>query len=241
MGGDLAKRNQCLYYRYHQDHGHTIKDCRTLHDHLEQLVKVKRLKQFMHQPFGQGSQVGSGYQREAISKPPLGTINVILAIPSQTKSHTSEVMSIAARQDTEEQVPEFKWVKIEVWPTLGFSDKDKIETYQPHDNALVVTLLIGGYDVKRVLVNQGSEVEIMYPDLYKRLNLKLEDLLRYDYPLVGFDRKMVIPKGMIKLPVQTRAEIVEMDFIVVDAFSLYTAILAKSWLHAMGAIILLCT
>lgn len=99
----------------------------------------------------------------------------------------------------------------------------------------MVTLLIGGYDVKRVLVNQGSEAEIMYPDLYKRLNLKLEDLLRYDSPLVGFDRKMVIPKGMIKLPVQTRAKIVEMDFMVVDAFSPYTAILARLWLYTMGA------
>lgn len=99
----------------------------------------------------------------------------------------------------------------------------------------MVTLLIGGYDVKRVLVNQGSEAEIMYPDLYKRLNLKLEDLLRYDSPLVGFDRKMVIPKGMIKLPVQMRAKIVEMDFMVVDAFSPYTAILARLWLYTMGA------
>ena len=165
----------------------------------------------------------------------MGTINVILAALSQTKSHTSEIISITARQDTEEQVPKSKRVRIEVRPTLGISDKENIGTYQPHDNALVVTLLIGGYDVKRVLVHQGSEAEIMYPDLYKRLNLNLKDLLRYESPLIGFDRKMVIPKGMIKLPVQTRAKIVEMDFIVVDAFSPYTAILARLWLHTMGA------
>ena len=30
--------------------------------------------------------------------------------------------------------------------------------------------------MKRVSVDQGSGVEIMYPDLYKRLNLKPEDL-----------------------------------------------------------------
>ena len=39
---------------------------------------------------------------------------------------------------------------------------------QPHDDILVVTLKIGGYDVKRVLVDQDSSVKIMYPDLYKR-------------------------------------------------------------------------
>ena len=39
----------------------------------------------------------------------------------------------------------------------------------------------------------------MYPVLYKRLNLKLEDLTGYDSPLFGFDRKVVIPKGQIRL------------------------------------------
>ena len=37
--------------------------------------------------------------------------------------------------------------------TLGFSDEDKAGTIQPHDDALVVTLRIGGYDVRRVLVD----------------------------------------------------------------------------------------
>ena len=56
--------------------------------------------------------------------------------------------------------------------------------------------------MKRVMVNQGSGVEIMYLDLYRRLNLKLEDLTTYDSPLVSFDGKVVIPRGQIRLPVQ---------------------------------------
>ena len=57
-------------------------------------------------------------------------------------------------------------------------------------------------------MDQGSGVEIMYPNLYKRLNLKLEDLTSYDSPLAGFDGKVVIPKGQIRLPVQTGSEVV---------------------------------
>ena len=53
---------------------------------------------------------------------------------------------------------------------MGFLDEDKIGTIQPHNDALVITLRIWGYDVKRVMVDQGSAAEIMYPDLYKRLN-----------------------------------------------------------------------
>ena len=39
----------------------------------------------------------------------------------------------------------------------------------------------------------------MYPDLYKGLGLNPEDLNKYDVPLVGFDGKIVTPKGVIRL------------------------------------------
>ena len=43
-------------------------------------------------------------------------------------------------------------------------------------------------------------------------------------------------RGQIRLPVQSGSETVEVDFIVVDAYSPYTAILARPWLHALGAV-----
>ena len=79
--------------------------------------------------------------------------------------------------------------------SITYSKADLEGTSQLHDDALVVTSRIGGFLVKKVMVDQGSGVEIMYPDLYKGLGLKLEDLSRYDTPLVGFDRKIVTPKG----------------------------------------------
>ena len=120
-----------------------------------------------------------------------------------------------------------KRARMEVQPSLSFSDEDKIGTIQLHDDALVVTLRIGGYDVKRVMVDQGSCVEVMYPDLYNGLNLKPEDMTVYESPLVSFDGKLVIPKGQIRMPIQAGSEVVEVDFIIVDAYSSYTAIVAR--------------
>ena len=97
----------------------------------------------------------------------------------------------------------------------------------------MVILKIEGYDVKWVMVDQGSGVEIMYPDLYKGLNLRPENLTAYDSPLVSFDGKVVISKGQIRLLVQAGSEVVEVDFIVVDVYSPYTAIMAKPWFHAL--------
>ena len=109
-------------------------------------------------------------------------------------------MSVA-RLSSEDSNSEPKRAKLSIQPAVSFSNEDKIGTIQPHDNALVVTLRIGGYDVKRVMMDQGNGAEIMYLDLYKGLNLKPKDLTAYDTPLVSFDGKVVILRGQIRLPV----------------------------------------
>ena len=77
------------------------------------------------------------------------------------------------------------------------------------------------------MVDQGSAVEIMYPDLYRGLNLRAEDLTPYSSLLVSFEGIVIIPKGQIRLPVQTSSETVEVDFIIVDTYSPYTAIVTR--------------
>ena len=66
--------------------------------------------------------------------------------------------------------------------------------------------------------------------------MKLEDLTAYDSLLVSFEGKTVVPRGQIRLPKQTSLEVVKVDFIVVDAYSPYAAIVAKPWLHTLGAV-----
>ena len=129
-----------------------------------------------------------------------------------------------------------KRAKIGVPLVLGFSDEDKVGTIRPNDDALAVMLRIDGYDVKRVMIDQGSAANIMYPNLYRGLNLKPKNLIAYSSPLVSFEGKMVVPKGQIRLPVQIGTDVVEVDFIVVDVFSPYTAIMGRPWLHTLGIV-----
>ena len=75
-------------------------------------------------------------------------------------------MSVA-RLSSDETNHEPKKARVEQPLVMGFSDENKIGTIQPYDDALVITFRIGGYVVKRVMVDQGSTTEIMYPDLYK--------------------------------------------------------------------------
>ena len=95
MMGNPEKRNHNLYCQYHQDYGHTTKDCRSLWDNLDQLVQEGKLKQLLHHSSGQGSQANSESRKDIPSRPPLGTINVIFATPGRTGSCLSRVISIA--------------------------------------------------------------------------------------------------------------------------------------------------
>ena len=91
-------------------------------------------------------------RRDASSRAPLGIINVILAALGRTGSHPSRVMFVS-RPPIEDSSHEPKKARMEIRLALSFSDEDKVVTIQPHDDDLVVTLRIGGYDVKRVLVD----------------------------------------------------------------------------------------
>ena len=122
------------------------------------------MKQLLHHSSGLGGQTNSWPERENPSRPPLGTINVIFVAPGRTGSCPSRVMSVAYLS-FEDGSHEPKRVRLKRPLVMGFSDEDKIRTIRPHDDALVITLRIGGYDVKRVMVNQGSAAEIMDPNL----------------------------------------------------------------------------
>ena len=127
MVGNPEKRNRNLYCQYHRDHGHSIEDCRSLWDHLDQLVREGKLKQLLHHSSDLGGQTNSRSERETPLRPPLGTINVIFAAPGRTGLCPSKVMSVA-RLSFEGTNHESKRVKVERHLVMGFSNEDKVVT-----------------------------------------------------------------------------------------------------------------
>ena len=59
----------------------------------------------------------------------------------------------------------------------------------------MVSVKILGFNMKRVMVDQGSGVKIMYPDLYWGLGLTQKDLSKYDTSIVTFDGIVVTLAG----------------------------------------------
>ena len=157
-----------------------------LKDHLGQLVKVRYLKDFVVDLGNRGTKQGT-QQRGNPLPPPLGVIEVIYATPKGiAMTRRKGVLAIMLVEDFLGKQPSKKKMKFTREP-IAFDDDDLQGTIQPHDDALMVIARINGFIVKRVMMDQGSGVDVMYLDLFKGLELKSEDLSRYDTPLVNFD------------------------------------------------------
>ena len=99
----------------------------------------------------------------------------------------------------------------------------------------MIKLRISDSNVKRVLVDQGSCSEIMYPDLFHGLGLKQSDLQPYDAPMVGFSGESVRPMGEITMTVHMGPISLDTEFLVVNVLSPYKAIMGRRWLHRLRA------
>ncbi|XP_075655030.1 uncharacterized protein LOC142625225 [Castanea sativa] len=171
MVGDSSRRNQNLYCTYYKDKGHTTEQCRVLKDHLEQLVKAGHLKEFLVE-MGNQETGQEGQPRRNPLPPPLGVIKVIRAVPRGIRAlATRGVQAVISTEDNISEQSSGKRPRYTRQP-IAFDDDDLEGTTQPHHDALIVTARIRGFIVKRIMVDQGSGADVMYPDLYKGLGLK---------------------------------------------------------------------
>ena len=73
--------------------------------------------------------------------------------------------------------------------------------HHSYSDALVITARLANANVHRMLVDNGSVMDIIYFDAYRRMGLTGSELSPTTSPLYDFTRDHVIPKGTIKLAV----------------------------------------
>ena len=132
--------------------------------------------------------------------------------------------------------PAPKRLRKETTEEIVFTDCDLEGVQLPHSDALVVTMQIGDFEVKRILIDSGNSAEIMYDSLFKGLGLEHKDLDGKVDPLYGFSGKSVIPVGRVTVKVQAGTISSPTQFWVLNSYSPYNAILGRPWLHKMKAV-----
>ena len=119
---------------------------------------------------------------------------------------------------------------------ITFTDEDAKRIHHPHDNAIVITLLIADYTTRRVLVDNGSSANILYYPAFQKMRLGRDQLHPINSPLVGFGGTKVQPVGTITLSVVVGAypqQVTrDVNFLVVDCLSSYNAIIGRPTLNS---------
>ncbi|XP_028071224.1 uncharacterized protein LOC114273623 [Camellia sinensis] len=140
----------------------------------------------------------------ALKTPPQGVINVIHGVvkPAQVCKLRGMIKKVEHMREVLSVQPAVKRGKTKEKNMFSFLSRDIERIQTPHNDALVVTIRVRDFDVKRILIDQGSLVEIIYYDAFKQLKLKDADLAPITSPLVGFNSQLEWPMEKIILPVK---------------------------------------
>ena len=84
---------------------------------------------------------------------------------------------------------------------MSFNKEDARGVKQPHNDPFVITLTIEGFNTKRILIDNGNSVDIIYLSAFQWLKLDPGRLRSFDSPLVSFSGNRVYPKGIVTLMV----------------------------------------
>ena len=57
-------------------------------------------------------------------------------------------------------------------PIIGFLEEDVQRLHHPHDNAFVVSIGIGDYNIRQVLVDNGSSIDILYYPTFQQIRIE---------------------------------------------------------------------
>ena len=123
---------------------------------------------------------------------------------------------------------------------ITFSEKDAHHVSHPHCDALVIKAMIANNNVHRILVDNGSSVDILYYKAFERMRLKVNGLKPSSNPIYIFIGDFVIPLGVISLPMTLgeypRQFCVMADFLAINQPLAFDAVLGKPSLRELKAI-----
>ncbi|XP_070055206.1 uncharacterized protein [Nicotiana tomentosiformis] len=192
MRSNPGRRNPDFWCEFHNDHGHKTTDCRLLKGEVEHLLKQGYLTDLF-------SEKGKQYymkNRQEPPKPlsPKRTVNVISG-----GEEVNGVTYTAMKKTSKFTVTHGKQVRqVLEEDNITFDDADVYGLIIPHNDALVISLLIHDTNVKRVLFDPGSSVNIILLRVVNEMQMG-DKIVPKARSLSGFDNSTVITKGEIML------------------------------------------
>ncbi|KAH9768804.1 Uridine monophosphate kinase [Citrus sinensis] len=251
-------KHSLKYCEFHEDFGHSTTECFTLREEIEYLILSGYLKEFVAgmreaRKFAEqdkGKQVADGSPERDVPPGHKKCVYVQMIMGGPTLAGQSRKaikgydrsLSITTNIGREVNLNEWGTPKVPHHPPpILFIEKEAEGISYPHDDALVITLKVATGKVARTLVDTSSSVDIIFKSALDQLLIESPKITPYATPLIGFAGDMIIPKGIITLPVTLSKiphRVVHMiDFLIVDHPGAYNIILGMPFLVATKAVV----
>ena len=81
--------------------------------------------------------------------------------------------------------------KVRSMPPITFTDEDFKALDLDHDDPMVISIEVAEYGIGKVLVDQGSSVNILYWKTFQKMNLSEDLIVSYNEQIVGFSGERV--------------------------------------------------
>ncbi|XP_050290461.1 uncharacterized protein LOC126728717 [Quercus robur] len=201
LKGDPNKRSRDRYCHFHRDHDHDIADCYDLKQQIEALIKQRKLQRFVSKERADPLQEQAPRRENERPRLPLGDIRMIVG-GTATTGLSKKARKTYLRMVHNIQLTGFvpKILRIDN-PVIEFSEEDARRLHHSHDDALVISIRVGDYNTHRVLVDNGSLVDILYYPAFQQMMIDRERLVPMNALLVGFGGRRVHPLGAVTLSV----------------------------------------
>ena len=158
-------------------------------------------------------------------------IKTIARGPFTGRSFRSLKKACQRQVNSVHMIPSFKQRQTD--QDMSVNEEDAKGVKQPHNDPLVIMLTIEELNTKRILVDNGSSVDIIYLLAFQQLKLDPGRLRPFDSPLISFSRDRVYPKGIVTLIVTVgtylRQLTRQLDFLVVDCPLSYNVIIGGTY------------
>ncbi|XP_019232039.1 PREDICTED: uncharacterized protein LOC109212811 [Nicotiana attenuata] len=157
MRSDPSQRDPNLWCEYHGTNGHRIGDCQHLREEVATLLKKGHLKKFLSDraKYNYGRNHDNVKPSKIGEDPPRQTINMIF------RGNEINGVSFSVEKKMNVSITHSKRLREVAEDDITCTEEDADGLLLPHNDALVISLNVLDFKIKRVIVNPESSANIM--------------------------------------------------------------------------------
>ena len=197
MKTNPAKRDMTKYCDFHRDHGHPTDNCIQLKKEIEFLIRRGHLRRYVApEDRNRAPPPPPRQPAPAQHQQPLGDINVIsggfVGDGDSNSVKKAHLRSFRSGETLKVQAVS-KLPRLDT--TITFSNANLEGCQHPHDDLLVIRVIVANKTVHRVLIDNRSSVDIIFGSAFEKMGIGREKLEPVNAYLRGFSGERILQQG----------------------------------------------